>query len=272
MNLKQKTYNKHILLYNHDNYVFNYDYLATWLPDTMFTVKDVLELSNEYSDCLNEIDSCSTLPRLQSLRRRNLNILSAVRENMRALEFVDGPVIQGLWIAQQCQGMGRGSLWLNKKIKDKIVQLVSNTREKKMVKSGIKQAVDTLVSHSHSNSAKSGWWHDVGTGLNLIDVIVNPKDAYERLLGKALVAQKLMLAVSELAEAMEGHRKGLMDDKLPHRQMLEVECADLMLRLCDLAGALNLDLGGAVEEKLEFNRTRPDHQLENRLAAGGKSY
>lgn len=145
-------------------------------------------------------------------------------------------------------------------------------QEKKMAEISIKQAADTLVSFSHSNSAKSGWWYDVGTGLNLIEVIVNPKDAYEQLLGKALVAQKLMLAVSELAEAMEGHRKGLMDDKLPHRQMLEVECADLMLRLCDLAGALNLDLGGAVEEKLEFNRTRPDHQLENRLAAGGKSY
>ena len=141
-----------------------------------------------------------------------------------------------------------------------------------MVKSGIKQAVDTLVGHSHNNSAKSGWWYDVGTGLNLIDVIVNPKDAYEQLLGKALVAQKLMLAVSELAEAMEGHRKGLMDDKLPHRKMLEVECADLMIRVGDLAGALRLDLGGAIEEKLEFNRTRPDHQMENRLAAGGKSY
>ena len=145
-------------------------------------------------------------------------------------------------------------------------------KENEMSESSIKKAVDALVSVSHTNSNNSGWWYDVGTGLNLIDVIVNPKDAYEQLLGKALVAQKLMLAVSELAEAMEGHRKGLMDDKLPHRQMLEVECADLMIRVGDLAGALRLDLGGAVEEKLEFNRTRPDHQMENRLAAGGKSY
>ena len=124
MSLKQKIYNKHILLYNHDKEVFNYDYLAAKLPETMFAVKDMLELSSKLSDFLNGIDSCSTLPKLQSLRRRNLNILSAVRENMRALEFVDGPVIQGMWIAQQCQGMGRGSLWLNKKIKDKIVSMV----------------------------------------------------------------------------------------------------------------------------------------------------
>ena len=30
--------------------------------------------------------------------------------------------------------------------------------------------------------------------------------------------------------------------------------------------------GGAVQEKLEFNRHRPDHKLENRIAEGGKAY
>lgn len=36
------------------------------------------------------------------------------------------------------------------------------------------------------------------------------------------VGELLMLCVSELSEAMEGHRKNLMDDKLPHRRMFEV--------------------------------------------------
>ena len=63
-----------------------------------------------------------------------------------------------------------------------------------------------------------------------------------------------------------------MDDKLPHRSMIEVELADAVIRIADLAGALNLDLGGAVQEKLEFNRHRPDHKLENRIAEGGKAY
>ncbi|XUM19805.1 hypothetical protein ACRAVF_19255 [Bradyrhizobium oligotrophicum S58] len=44
-----------------------------------------------------------------------------------------------------------------------------------------------------------------------------------------------MLIVSEIAEAMEGERKSLMDDHLPHRKMVEVELADTLIlhfRLC----------------------------------------
>jgi len=52
----------------------------------------------------------------------------------------------------------------------------------------------------------------------------------------------LMLCVSELAEAMEGHRKDKMDDKLPHRKMAEVELADFLIRAFDMAGGLELDL------------------------------
>ena len=90
--------------------------------------------------------------------------------------------------------------------------------------------------------------------------------------GKALVAEKLCLTHSEISEAMEGHRKGLMDDKLPHRPMIEVELADAVIRIADLAGALGLDLGGAIAEKMAFNAVRPDHKPEARAAAGGKAY
>ena len=71
---------------------------------------------------------------------------------------------------------------------------------------------------------------------------------------------------------MEGDRKDLMDDKLPHRKMLEVELADALIRIHDLAGFLGLDLAGAVVEKLAFNQQRADHKLDNRRAEGGKSY
>ena len=84
------------------------------------------------------------------------------------------------------------------------------------------------------------------------------------------IPEKLMLIVTELAEAMEGYRKDLMDDKLPHRKMLEVELADAMIRIFDLAAALELDLGGALIEKMAYNAQRADHQIENRLKPGGK--
>jgi NTP pyrophosphatase (non-canonical NTP hydrolase) len=81
-----------------------------------------------------------------------------------------------------------------------------------------------------------------------------------------------MLIVSEIAEAMEGERKNLMDDKLPHRKAVEVELADALIRIFDYAGAYGLDLQGAVDEKIAYNQVRKDHTYEARLQANGKKF
>lgn len=100
------------------------------------------------------------------------------------------------------------------------------------------------------------WWHDPLTN----DLIFRNK------------GELMMLMVSEIAEAMEGERKDLMDDKLPRRRMVEVELADLLIRVFDYAGEYNLDLGGALIEKLEYNRTRADHTHSARLQKHGKKF
>lgn len=106
------------------------------------------------------------------------------------------------------------------------------------------------------HEANQHWWHDPRTGKRL-----------ERNKGELL-----MLIVSEVSEAMEGERKGLMDDHLPHRRMAEVKLADVLIRVFDYAGAYGYDLDGAVAEKRAFNATRADHQVEARLAAQGKKW
>lgn len=111
-----------------------------------------------------------------------------------------------------------------------------------------------------------------GREYDLRRVILQPENDMEKRLGKALVAEKLCLSHSELSEAMEGYRKGLQDDHLPHRSMLEVELADAVIRIADLAGALGLDLGGAIAEKLQYNQSREDHKPENRAKEGGKAF
>lgn len=88
---------------------------------------------------------------------------------------------------------------------------------------------------------------------------------------KYLVPTKMMLMVSELSEAMEGFRKSLNDDHLPDRPMIEVEFADAIIRILDCAGYLDLDVGGALIDKLAYNATREDHKREVRAAPGGKS-
>lgn len=76
----------------------------------------------------------------------------------------------------------------------------------------------------------------------------------------------IALIHSEVSEALQGARKDLADSHLPHRKMIEVELADALIRIFDLAGYLRLDIGGAFVEKLEYNRVRPDHKGENRAA------
>lgn len=137
----------------------------------------------------------------------------------------------------------------------------------------IHAAGTTLAIVCHGLSAQAGWWTDKASGLDLKALISQPQtDPTLRLLAGALVSQKLCLSHSEISEAMEGHRKGLKDDKLPHRSAIEVELADAVIRIFDLAGALNLDLGGAIAEKLVYNGQRPDHKPENREKVGGKAY
>lgn len=119
----------------------------------------------------------------------------------------------------------------------------------------------------HNASRSAGWWTDLQTGADLSEEMRN-----RSRFGVALGAEKLALVHSEVSEALEGHRKDCPDDKLPHRKMIEVELADAVIRIADLAGALGLDLGGAIAEKLAFNANRPDHKPENRNADNGKKY
>ena len=135
--------------------------------------------------------------------------------------------------------------------------------------------INDLVHEIHGNNLKAGWWHLIdsdGTNINLVDMIHNPQSILHERLATALVAEKLCLTHSEVSEGMEGHRKNLMDDKLPHRSMLEVELADAVIRILDLCGALDLDIEGAIYEKLDFNKSREDHKIENRLKENGKKY
>lgn len=128
-------------------------------------------------------------------------------------------------------------------------------------------AAYTLQIVCHGLAKNAGWWSDLKTGEDFAALIRG-----DSRFGKALLAEKIALCHSELSEALEGARKGLMDDKLPHRKMLEVELADAVIRIFDLAGALQFDLAGAIVEKLDYNSKRADHKPENRAAEGGKAF
>lgn len=71
------------------------------------------------------------------------------------------------------------------------------------------------------------------------------------------IPELIALMHSELSEALEADRKGLMDDKLVNRLGIEVELADCIIRILDTCGAYGFDIDGAIQEKLAYNKTRP---------------
>lgn len=106
------------------------------------------------------------------------------------------------------------------------------------------------------HQANIKWWQDTTTG--------------ERI--KRNKGELLALIHSEISECLEGERKDLMDDKLPHRKMAEVELVDALIRIMDYAAGFGYDLQGAFDEKMAFNAQREDHKHEARRIAGGKQF
>ena len=91
----------------------------------------------------------------------------------------------------------------------------------------------------HNNNLDKGFWDDY-----------NEEDVNHDVC-------KLGLITTEVSEAIEARREGLNDKHLPHRTGEEVELADAVIRIMDYCGKKGYDLGGAIYEKLEYNKTRP---------------
>jgi NTP pyrophosphatase (non-canonical NTP hydrolase) len=105
--------------------------------------------------------------------------------------------------------------------------------------------LNEITQRAHANSKAHGFWD----GLEHL----KPGDA-------SFIPEKLMLIVSECAEALESYRKGeplSFYGKKQKPEGIAAELADVVIRVCDLAGALKIDLGKAVEEKHAYNVKRP---------------
>lgn len=92
--------------------------------------------------------------------------------------------------------------------------------------SGLPLDLKALAADIHISNIRMGWWKtDTETGRTL----------------SRNVGELLALVHSEISEADDGFTFSLMDDKLPHRRMGEVELADTAIRVLDMLGFYDAD-------------------------------
>ena len=117
------------------------------------------------------------------------------------------------------------------------------------------------------NQAHAMGWHEDADRIEALPI----DPAMKRKVLMWYQGTKLMLSVTELAEAMEGLRKDMPDTHLPQYPMMAVELADCVIRCFDQAGHMGFNLGEIIATKLLYNATRADHQKAARNAEGGKA-
>lgn len=116
-----------------------------------------------------------------------------------------------------------------------------------------RRGMNAIQFASHDNSKQKGFW-----------------DQYSDAGGRVVAAiesvpSRLALIHSEISEGLEAWRKNLKDDKLPQRDGLEVELADAIIRIADLAEAMGYNLADAILEKMQYNSGRPPMHGNNRI-------
>lgn len=115
-----------------------------------------------------------------------------------------------------------------------------------------RRTLPEITEAAHGNAVSKGFWDDqkLAPHSHLLD------------LGRVqrTIPEKLALIHSEVSEALEDYRDGHMVTTVDAKGKpvgFPSELADIVIRICDLAGALGIDLDAEIEQKVRYNASRP---------------
>jgi NTP pyrophosphatase (non-canonical NTP hydrolase) len=115
-----------------------------------------------------------------------------------------------------------------------------------------RQTVPEIVEAAHANSMAKGFWDDQKRAVN--------STRLDQGLVQRTIPEKLALIHSEVSEALEDYRDGAMVTTVDEKGKpvgFPSELADIVIRVCDLAGALEIDLDAEIARKMRHNAGRP---------------
>ena len=113
-----------------------------------------------------------------------------------------------------------------------------------------KQSLNSIVVEAHDNARYHGFYDDIDAALGYLDRHDQP--ALAAIAKRDFVLAQLAKVASEVGEAVQAIQRHDINSA-----ELETELADIVIRVADLAGFLDVNLGRAVHRKMAVNRSRP---------------
>ena len=112
------------------------------------------------------------------------------------------------------------------------------------------QSINEVVREAHETAIDKGFYEDIYTAYNVLDKL--GMQAVQRIVKRDFVLAQLAKIGSEVGETVQA----IQHHDIYSEHVAE-ELADIMIRVCDLAGYLEINMGRAVHMKMTHNKLRP---------------
>lgn len=133
---------------------------------------------------------------------------------------------------------------------DLAMQTHNKAKETEEIKMEYKQSINEIVAAAHDTALEKGFYEDIFAAYNYLDN--QGLHAMQQAIKRDFVLAQLSKIDSEVGETV-----GAIQKRGIYSEDVAEEMADILIRVCDLAGYLEINLGRTVHRKMLLNKQRP---------------